>query len=213
MSTTESQSTKPLITDDELRALYRAGKKIDALRELRARDGSSLAEAKGYLDSIMTADDFAAWEAMQAARLAPTEPVGLKLEWGMPQSLIPAGVQLAWGARAIYSLHSYETKRDRRGKVIQRASTEAIIDLLPDRQSVSDIRPAPLIDERRAFGDWINKTAIPALKKWCVKQYVTSDSEDKFELTEGRYMLIASPRGSCGYLYITAWLAPASEDK
>lgn len=173
--------------------------------------------------------------AAHARGVAATKPCDARETacpgWGMPASFIPNGVELAWGGRAIYSLKNHDAVYGRTGrgmprKVIHRAYTEALIDIPHDRQAVADKRHAPPADvanniankikiaelqkERADFATWINKTALPALKKWCVKQYITTGSAEKFELLDGSsYAMIASPRESHGYLYITAWAVPA----
>lgn len=133
----------------------------------------------------------------------------LKLDWGMTAD-VPAGVKLAWGARAIYSIRTSETPQKRRGgKVVQRAQSKTIasIDIPYDRQSgdaADDITP----HDRKVFTAWINNKGLPALKRWCERYYVTGDSDEKFELVDSGYALVALPRASYGYLYIAAWVVP-----
>jgi hypothetical protein len=132
------------------------------------------------------------------------------LEWGGPA---PEGVTLAWGARAIYSLKSHDTKRGpsrfvmgerKPGRVLVKAHTECMIDLLHDRQSMIGTEPDK---ERERFGRWLNSKAIPAIKRACVRDYITSDCETvvTFSDPEAGYSIKASPRASYGYLYLTAW--------
>jgi hypothetical protein len=132
------------------------------------------------------------------------EPAPTRLAWGIP-ALVPDGALVAWGARAIYRLTdvSTPTRRDYRGRVTARATSRTVaeIDIPYDRQD-------RIGGYDRGFGAWLNKTALPALRKWCVKSYVTTDSADVFTLTDGSYTLTASPRASFGYLYLTAWVMP-----
>jgi hypothetical protein len=127
--------------------------------------------------------------------------VGARLEWGSWP--VPYAATVAWGARAIYRLDVHDTQY-RRGKVIRRAGTTAVIDLLYDRQGAAARDGAPERD-RKALATWLNKTAMPALRRECVKRYVTSDCEAMIEIESDGFKLVAGPRGSCGYLYIRAW--------
>ena len=55
---------------DDIRAMFRAGDKIGALRALRS-DGATLAEARTTLELITTDDDRAAFRTALAARVPP----------------------------------------------------------------------------------------------------------------------------------------------
>lgn len=133
----------------------------------------------------------------------------LVLAWGLP---VPTEAIIAWGARAIYKLVNeaaeYASPRRVNGrlerKLLHRAKTVASIDILYDRQDAASIPDAD-IDDRLAFERWINKSAIPALRRLCVKDYVTGDSDQVIDISEGCYRMQASPRASYGYLYIVAW--------
>lgn len=148
-------------------------------------------------------------------------PKAAHLTWGFPGAA-PEGASHIWGARAIYKLIDHDTVYARTGrgmprKVLHRACTEASIDIPFDRHEM--ISPALAVEgtiaaavtnhahekERKAFAKWIQNKGIPALRKWCIKEYITGDCDAKFELTEGGYSLVAGPRASYGYLYITAW--------
>ncbi len=129
----------------------------------------------------------------------------LKLEWGAWP--VPTSAPIAWGARAIYRLDSTDTKYRGR-KVVQRASTTAVIELLFDRQGIAmrlDAESPEGIATFRAFTKWIDKIAMPELRRQCVKQYITPDSSATVEIERDGYKLVAGPRESYGYLYIRAW--------
>lgn len=218
-------NTSERVTDDEIRALYRRGKRIDALRELRARDVLSLDDAKHTLSAMTTPEDEAARTATLAANDAANKAIvatTAKPEWA--GFVPPDGTKLAWGGRAIYKLVRTDTPQKRRGgKVVQRASsrTEASIDIPYDRHEMIGPVDAPTVEaapsvagelaraaaeaERKALGKWIDKVGIPAVRKWCVKAYVTGDSEERFTFESDGYTITASPCGSHGYLYICAW--------
>jgi hypothetical protein len=134
------------------------------------------------------------------------------LQWGGPA---PEGVTLAWGARAIYSLKSHDTKRGpsrftekgrKPGRVITKAHTECMIDILHDRQSAIGFTQ-PDNKERATFERWLNTKAIPAIKRACVKDYITGDDDRWVTFESDGYAIKASPRASYGYLYLTAWKA------
>lgn len=218
-------NTSERVTDAEIRVLYRRGNKIEALKQLRARDVFTLADAQHALSAMTTPDDEAAFKAALAARDAANKVIAAttaKPGWGGYEP--PAGTKLAWGGRAIYKLVHVETPQKRRGgKVVQRASsrTEASIDLPYDRHEMIGPTDAPTVEaapslageaaraaaeaERKALAKWIDKVGIPAVRKWCVKAYVTGDSEERFTMQSDGYTITASPRASYGYLYICAW--------
>lgn len=109
--------------------------------------------------------------------------------WGMPDLKLPEGTKLAWGARAIYKL-------DRK----------ASLTFMHDRQQMNGGTDG----ERKAFAAWINHDGLPALRAKLVENYVDTRSSDTVTIASDGYALAASPRGSCGYLYITAWKVPES---
>ncbi len=128
------------------------------------------------------------------ASCSTREPLGPKLEWGSWP--VPYSAPIAWGARAIYRLGS--TGKRGSGRTI------ATIDLLGDRQSIKfDDGFAPI--EFRNFVKWIDKVAMPELRRQCVARYITADSNKTIEIESDGFKLIAGPRGSHGYLYIRAW--------
>ena len=124
-----------------------------------------------------------------------------KLEWGNGPA--PEGVLAQWGARAIYALNVNErTRHPQTGRRLKRPKphTTCTIDLLWDRMNALGDQT-----EVKKLCEWIDNTGLPALKTECVRQYLTSDSEDTITINLHGYVLKASPRGSFGYLYITAW--------
>lgn len=129
----------------------------------------------------------------------------LSLVWGSWP--VPASAPIAWGARAIYRLDTTDTKHRMVGgrkKLVQRASTTAVIELLHDRQG-SAAREGVTDAERAALASWINKVAMPELRKQCARQYITPDSDAIIEIERDGYKLVAGPRASYGYLYIRTW--------
>lgn len=154
----------------------------------------------------------------------PTPPPRTQPSWGF-HGAAPEGSPHIWGARAIYKLINHDTVYARTGrgmprKVLHRAYTEASIDIPYDRHEM--ISPALATEgniaaavqnhtterARKAFAKWIQNKGIPAVRKWCVKSYVTGDSNDRFELIDGAagFAIVAGPCASYGYLYITAWV-------
>lgn len=129
----------------------------------------------------------------------PTEPETRVMEWG---GTVPSAAPVAWGARAIYKIGSVEVRFTKAGKRLKRPRevTEATIDILWDRQSWHG-EPAAC----KALSAWLNKKALPALRRECVARYITGDSDERVEIDGDGYKLVASPRESYGYLYITAW--------
>ncbi len=102
--------------------------------------------------------------------------------------------ELYWGARAIFEGPRWEGY----GKTTRFAA--AYVDLVHDRQSlVGQEHP-----RKEEFMEWLNKIALPALRKWA--EGVSPDSKDVFTVGNGVFVLKASPNGSCGYMYIGAWM-------
>ena len=100
--------------------------------------------------------------------------------WGYPIE----NAVVYWGARAIY--------QDYCG---------GHIDLLPDRQSFEC--PADK-EQAKPFLKWLDKVALPWLRKIVKKERPAVSSERVFELVEGAFVLRASCRASYGYMYIGA---------
>ena len=96
-----------------------------------------------------------------------------------------------WGARAIYSGYPrYD------------------VDLLADRQSGTNLEG----DDAKPFMVWLNKTALPWLRKQMKKELQWgTDSKEVTRLTEGDFYLEATCNGSYGYLYVGAVERPAEQ--
>lgn len=114
----------------------------------------------------------------------------------------------AWGARAIYKLET-ETKkttvRTRRAtrRTHQRVTSKLVarVELLWDRQSTRG--------DAVNLCEWVEAHGLPEVRKMCVEQYLTGDSAEILTFSEdyggAQYAISASPRESCGYLYLCAW--------
>jgi len=130
-------------------------------------------------------------------------PVALKPAWGMEP---PVGAVAAWGARAIYTANrqSYAANYTKRGTLRKRGREPRFtVELLHDRMGPAG-DPALV----KGLCAWLDKVGMPRLRKECDVKFVTPDSNDRIEFTDGRYTLVASPRESYGYLYIGAWMTP-----
>jgi len=105
----------------------------------------------------------------------------------------PEGVTVAaaWGARAIY----HPMRRER-------------IDLLPDRQQCA---PDSFPEANHQLSYWLNHRALAELNLRC--RGLRGDSQDVVSWDDGEYHIEASPQGSCGYLYIGAWLRLPDESR
>lgn len=92
-----------------------------------------------------------------------------------------------WGARAIYEKYAVRgTEKFEYG-----------IDLLHDRQSVDG-------EMSKEFSAWLNKVALPWLRKEVARVDLGTYSDKILVLDEGDFRLEASPNASYGYLYIGA---------
>ena len=108
--------------------------------------------------------------------------------------------ELYWGARAIFERGRFEGFGKRQKWV------PPYIDLVHDRQSFIG-RDDPRKEE---FMDWLNKLALPALRKWA--EGVRLDSKEVFTFGNGVFVLKATPNASFGYMYIGAWLIPLPKE-
>jgi len=110
---------------------------------------------------------------------------------------LPEGVTLTkaeiWGARAILQRGYVDLLYDRQGWATR-----------PEYTSDTSWKPSS------AFTAWIDKEALPALRKWATN--VSTNSRKVFLHTKGEYVLVATPNRSYGYLYITAIWAPEAEE-
>ncbi len=126
---------------------------------------------------------------------------GFTLEWGITPPL-EAGATAAWGARAIYQLNRFQ--RDYRPKKGpgSREKPEATVDIVWDRKAAAG-------DERalKQLCTWLDKKGLKRLRQLCHKQCLTQDSDDTITITDGKFTIVASPRGSYGYLYLGAWVS------
>jgi hypothetical protein len=102
-----------------------------------------------------------------------------QLEWGISPE---REVGIAWGARAIYKGGSD-------------------IDLVWDRMGMQ----GGTEEQRKAFGKFLDKKGLPALKKLLKSQYLSTRDDKSVHLQLDGWFITANPRGSCGYLYIGAW--------
>lgn len=92
-----------------------------------------------------------------------------------------------WGARAIYK--------------------DYMVDIPRDRQQMT----GGTDEERKRLADWVNRVGIKALTAKARLEYL-STQDDKlisFHDSKAGFFIMANPKESCGYLYITA--APISE--
>ena len=72
---------------------------------------------------------------------------------------------------------------------------------MPDRQEhIGDTVPVC------ALTNWINDTALPALKQHIKETNWRNDSREIYTLNDNLFTLKASPNGSYGYMYLTATL-------
>lgn len=99
------------------------------------------------------------------------------------------GALANWGARAIY--HPGEAARP--------------FELLGDRQQFEGMKT--LCDDLQ---NWINMRALPLLREKLRADMLESNSHEVIDIKEYKYVLTASPQGSCGYLYIGAGILPVS---
>ena len=103
-----------------------------------------------------------------------------KLRWGL-RSVEQADYLAVWGARATFA--------------------EGELYFMPDRQEhIGDTVPVC------ALTNWINDTALSALKKYIKETNWSNDSKEIFTLNDNLFTLKASPNGSYGYMYLTATL-------
>jgi len=112
--------------------------------------------------------------------------------WGYPCEY--EGPDLYWGARAIFESGRWEGLGTKRQKYYPPR-----IDLVYDRQTFGG-NGHP---DKEKFIEWISKKALPACKRWAEHQ--TLDSRQVFTFMDDGFVLMASPNGSYGYLYIGAW--------
>jgi len=77
---------------------------------------------------------------------------------------------------------------------------------MPDRQEhIGDIIPV------NTLVNWLNDTALPALKQHIKETNWSNDSNEVYTLNDNLFTLKASPNGSHGYMYLTATLRGSDE--
>ena len=108
-----------------------------------------------------------------------------KLRWGL-RSVEQADYLAVWGARATFA--------------------ESELYFMPDRQEhIGDIVPVCTLT------NWINDTALPALKQHIKETNWSNDSKEVYTLNDNLFTLKASSNGSYGYMYLTATLQGTDE--
>ena len=103
-----------------------------------------------------------------------------KLRWGLRQ-VEQADYLAVWGARATFA--------------------EGELYFMPDRQDFMGEAVSVNV-----LSNWINDTALPALKQHIKETNWSNDSKEIFTLNDNLFTLQASPNGSYGYMYLTATL-------
>lgn len=93
-----------------------------------------------------------------------------------------------WSGRAIF-------KSDPRPERV-------VVDIPPDRQGMVGDMPAATAKDLRA---WLNKKGLKALEKKLADDYVLGSDDKAVHVCDDPFYLYASPRGSYGHLYISAW--------
>lgn len=106
----------------------------------------------------------------------------LKMPWGINP---PVAKPIAWGARAIF----------------RRTTHTADLDYVWDRQEMV----GGTEEERQAFVQWINKEAIPRIRTELMASDIYPRDATQVELPWKGFMIVFSPKQSCGYLYIGIW--------
>lgn len=105
-----------------------------------------------------------------------------ELVWGLKTLSQPC--RCAWGARAIYS-HKYG------------------IELLWDRQS--GIVAEDVADKvATTFDKWIGE-ALKKVSKHFIENCISTGADHEFRFDDGDKHIVANPRASFGYMYITAY--------
>lgn len=113
---------------------------------------------------------------------------------------IPMNVTLAYGARAMYQLREVKIQKGLSWSIEWRAQ----IDIDTTKQ---DMTGGSVID-RKEFCRWLAKEGLPALREKCVVEVVTPDSMATITFASNGHAIIAGPRGSYGYIHISAWKVP-----
>ena len=146
-----------------------------------------------------------------------TTPQPVKLYWSCTPA--PAGMVMAWSARAIYLPSRCSVWEDDTPIAPKTGDGEAL-DFLPDRQAFvgpdgKDLPDTEDHDHLTVFADCIDEEVIPALLDELSHTTPSGDSYDKIELSgQNGYLwhLVATPNGSYGYMYVSVWLMPEGMD-
>ena len=118
----------------------------------------------------------------QSAGLPDEQHEWRRLDWGLA---VPATAKAGWGARAIYAYRPGNVR----------------VELVYNRQS--------------GFGDehlrgplqhWLNTQGLQVIQDRCEREELTDDSARTIWLAQHPYYLLASPKASFGYLYLSAWM-------
>ena len=108
-----------------------------------------------------------------------------KLRWGL-RSVEQADYLAVWGARATFA--------------------ENELYFMPDRREhIGDTIPVC------ALTNWINDSALPALKQHIKETNWSSDYKEVYTLNKNLFTLKVSPNVNDGYMYLTATLRGADE--
>ena len=160
-----------------------------------------------------------------------SKPLSDSLGWGSCLFNGLAMPELYWGARTIFHPSSVEYerqgyKRNRNGQIvpeykggppvskIKEICHKAWLDFLPDRRgwagSLYEQQGLDILQKREEFINfrkWLDKDAMPQLKKWIQGQEASSSQVLEIaQKHENRtYHLRASPCASYGYCYLAAW--------
>jgi hypothetical protein len=135
--------------------------------------------------------------------------------WGLTP---PPGIQLWWGARAIYEVTFVESRKGNRRKPGWRSHYDYSIDLVWDRQGFYRADGVEVSgEEYKPLQAFINDRGLKELRKLVKSEQLFRD-EDRVLTVEHTtpaniskgvlshtYTMMANPRQSHGYLYIGAW--------
>lgn len=129
------------------------------------------------------------------------------LAWGLnsPNATVPP----VWGARAILSRSDVRVQRTHKGRKFWETKCVRTIDIVWDRCSW-DPSYDTLQRERKAIVAWLDPL-LKRIRKLAEKNSgeIPRSDEDRevvFHDPKGRGHVRINPRGSCGYLYISAYV-------
>ena len=145
-----------------------------------------------------------------------TNPPPIRLYWSCTPA--PAGIRMAWSARAIYLPSKCNVWKDDK-RIPPKAGMDEALEFLPDRQAFvgPDGKELPETEEHdhlTVFADCIDEEIIPALLDELSRTTPSGDSYGKIELSSKNsypWTLVATPNGSYGYMYVSVWLMPEEE--